>query len=223
MIEIALGTARAVFTTRRGGDSTGPYASRNLGRFTDDDRATVDRNLAALRAELGVDQLQMLHQVHGAEVKAAQPGELLEADGAFTDAANIGLLVTGADCPPVVLAGPGTVAVVHGGWRPVAAGIVERAAAIVGSQFEAAIGPGICQRHFEVGPEVIAAIGDDAVAAAEGRQLDLAAVIATKLRRAGAASVELVDRCTYCEPDEFFSHRRDGGVTGRQAGVAWLA
>ena len=223
MIEVALPGARAAFTTRVGGVSEGPYASRNLGRFTEDDTKVVARNLEGLREELGLLRLQLLHQVHEASIATADPLGIPDADGSFTDDAGIGLLVTGADCPPVALAGGGRVAVIHCGWRPVAGGIVERAAGLFDGDFEAAIGPGICQRHFEVGPEVIEAMGEDGPPAADGRQLDLPAVIKAKLARAGARQVQDVGRCTFCEPDAFFSHRRDGGTTGRQAGVAWLS
>ena len=57
---------------------------------------------------------------------------------------------------------------------------------------------------------------------AEGRMLDLRAVAERKLGAGGVTEVEHVDLCTYCREDLFFSHRRDRGVTGRQAGLAWL-
>lgn len=221
MIELELGAARIVFTTRNGGVSEGPFASRNLGRFTDDNPEAVERNLADLQSELGLQSLQLLHQMHGIAIAEADPAVVPEADGAFVAAPGVGLLVTGADCPPVVLANGSAVVAIHCGWRSVAGGIVEAAAARIGPGFSAAIGPGICKRHFEVGPEVVEAMGADGPPAAQGRQLDLAAIVRAKLTRCGAAAVEHVDRCTFCEPEEFFSHRRDG-VTGRQAGVVWL-
>ncbi len=85
----------------------------------------------------------------------------------------------------------------------------------------AAIGPGIGPCHYEVGPEVLEAFADlDGVA--DGRMLDLKAVAAAQAREPpGWPHVHDVDRCTYCEPDTFFSHRRDDGVTGRQGGMVW--
>jgi copper oxidase (laccase) domain-containing protein len=84
----------------------------------------------------------------------------------------------------------------------------------------AAIGPGIGPCHYEVGPEVLAAFAD-LEGVASGRMLDLKAVASAKLHGRGVEHVHDVDRCTYCEPDVFFSHRRDNGVTGRQGGMAW--
>jgi hypothetical protein len=108
----------------------------------------------------------------------------------------------------------------HCGWRGLAGGIVERALAAFDDVPAAAIGPGIGPCHYEVGPEVLEAFADlDGVAS--GRMLDLKAVAAAKLRAGGVAHLHDVDRCTYCEPHAFFSHRRDDGVTGRQGGMVW--
>ena len=108
----------------------------------------------------------------------------------------------------------------HGGWRGLADGIVESAAARVEAE-AAAIGPGIGPCCYEVGEEVLAAFSDlDGVA--EGRMLDLPAVARALLERAGVATVEVAGLCTSCNPDLLFSHRRDGERTGRQAGLAWL-
>ena len=54
--------------------------------------------------------------------------------------------------------------------------------------------------------------------------LDLPPVVAGAARApAGSTRIDHVDRCTSCRADLFFSHRRDDGVTGRQAGLAWRA
>lgn len=223
MIRVSLDNAEVAFSDRTGGSSMPPYDSLNVGRLTDDDQAAVEANIAKLREQLGVNQLQLLRQVHGDAVLdvAVVDDSMPEADAASTAKTGVGLLATGADCPPVALAGATRIAIVHGGWRPVAAGLIEKTAARMGGPFEAVIGPGICQKHFEVGPEVVEALGQGAVARTDGRQLDLRGVIADRLSAAGALNVTDVDRCTFCEPDAFFSHRRDGGVTGRQAGVIW--
>jgi copper oxidase (laccase) domain-containing protein len=102
-----------------------------------------------------------------------------------------------------------------------AAGIVQRAVEEVGAQ-AAAVGPGIGPCCYEVGDEVRAAfegIGPDLVA--NGR-LDLREVARRLLERAGVRSLEVSEECTSCSPELFFSHRRDRGRTGRQAGLAWL-
>lgn len=225
MFEVELPAARAIFTTRTGGHSEPPFDTRNLGLFTDDEDTVVRRNIDALKEEIGLRSMQLLRQVHGETIEEVTPathGTIPIADGAFTSERGVGLLITGADCPTVFLASGDRLTALHCGWRPLAAGIIENGARMFqGETFEAAIGPGICQDHFEVGPEVLEAMGADGTAHAAGRQLDLHSLIRARLERAGAKHVHTVARCTHCEPELFFSHRRDGGATGRQAGVAW--
>ena len=126
-----------------------------------------------------------------------------------------------ADCYPVALSDGGRVAMLHCGWRPLAAGILETAIAGFEGMPAAAVGPGIGGCCYEVGPEVLAEF-EDLDQIADGRMLDLRAVISRRLERAGVTEVHHLDLCTSCHPDLFFSHRRDRGVTGRQAGLAVL-
>ncbi|MFL5780535.1 MAG: polyphenol oxidase family protein, partial [Thermoleophilaceae bacterium] len=147
--------------------------------------------------------------------------DLRKVDGHVTELDGLALLVLVADCLPVALAGGGRVAMLHCGWRGLAAGILERAVERFDEPPAAAVGPGIGRCCYEVGEEVLAAFSDlDGVA--EGRMLDLRAVVAGRLERAGVRQVEHVDLCTSCNPDLFFSHRRDGPETGRQCGVVVL-
>jgi copper oxidase (laccase) domain-containing protein len=126
-----------------------------------------------------------------------------------------------ADCYPVALSNGARAAMLHCGWRPLAGGILERAIARFDETPAAAVGPGIGGCCYEVGPEVLDAFADlDGVAS--GRMLDLRAVISAKLAAAGVTRVEHVDHCTSCRPDLYFSHRRDGGLTGRQGGLVVL-
>jgi hypothetical protein len=233
MIDVDLPGGRVVFSTREGGVSEGPYESLNLGILTDDDQERVAENRARLASAAGVspDQVAMGWQVHGTDLLEwdgppsgggyASPGaELRQVDGHATNARDVALLVLVADCLPVALVSPTRVAMLHCGWRGLAGGIVERALAGFDEIPAAAIGPGIGPCHYEVGPEVLSAFADlDGVAS--GRMLDLKAVAAAKLRAGGVSHVHDVDRCTYCEPDALFSHRRDDGVTGRQGGMVW--
>ena len=173
----------------------------------------------------------------------AEPGaELEKVDGHTTTAPGLGLLVLVADCLPVALAGGGRVAMLHCGWRGLAGGIVGRALTLFEETPSAAVGPGIGRCCYEVGPEVLAAFADldgdavdsaslpnrpdgdanDSAGVASGRMLDLRAVAEAKLRAGGVERIEHIDLCTACRPDLLFSHRRDRGVTGRQAGLAWL-
>ena len=108
----------------------------------------------------------------------------------------------------------------HCGWRGLAAGIVARGAEAVGAT-DAAIGPGIGACCYEVGEEVLEAFAGLGPGIASGPMLDLAAVARRLLERAGVERIEVAGLCTSCERELFFSHRRDRGRTGRQAGLVW--
>jgi YfiH family protein len=223
-IEVELPGARAVFTTRRGGHSHGPYESLNLGRLTDDDPELVKRNRAQVEGELGVP-MALVRQVHGKRVltvTGASEPPLPEADGQATTSRGLAPAVLTADCLPIALAADGAVAMLHGGWRGLAAGVIDEGVRVlrkVGGDgpISAAIGPGAGPCCYEVGEEVLSVFGEP------GPNLDLKGIACDRLERAGVSSVHDVGLCTICSPpDLFFSHRRDKGVTGRQAGIAWL-
>jgi len=233
-LEATMHGAHAAFTTRLGGVSEPPFDTLNLGVLTDDDEDAVRENRRRLAAALGVDpgQVPIGLQVHGAEILRhtspqspspfATPGSPLpEADGHVVTAPGLTPLVFVADCLPVALLGPRGLALLHCGWRPLAAGIVGKGAAMVEAT-EAAIGPGIGPCCYEVGDEVLAAFDGLGEGIADGRMLDLPEVARRLLAAAGVRKVEVAGLCTSCEADIFFSHRRDGSRTGRQAGLAWL-
>lgn len=224
-IAIDLPGARALFTTRRGGYSAGPYESLNLGLLTDDDPDSVARNRALLTAETGVT-LAYIRQVHGTEILEAaidRPGR--EADGEVTAERGVGTVVMTADCLPIAIAGGGAVGVVHAGWRGLADGVIDNGISALrtlagGGALHAAIGPGAGPCCYEVGEEVHARFGGDG---RNGRNLDLKAIAREQLTRGGVEVVHDVGLCTICsDPSLFFSHRRDRGITGRQGGIAWL-
>lgn len=233
--------ARAAFSTRRGGHSSGPYASLNLGWLTDDDPAAVTRNRAVLEADLGCPPLSFVHQVHGTQVRritADTPppvprdggGGRAEVDGQATNQSGIAAAALVADCLPVAVAGGGAVAMLHAGWRGLAGGVIATGVQAVRElgdetrppQLTAAIGPGAGPCCYEVGDEVHEAFADVPEAHRAAR-LDLKAIARCQLDRAGVGAVHDIGICTICsDPALLFSHRRDHGVTGRQAGVAWL-
>jgi hypothetical protein len=130
-------------------------------------------------------------------------------------------MVLAADCLPVALYGPHGLAMVHAGWRGLAGRIVEAAAEAVGAT-AAAIGPGIGPCCYGVGEEVLDAFIDLGGGIAEGRMLDLPEVARRQLEVCGVERVESAGLCTSCDRELFFSHRRDHGRTGRQAGIAWI-
>jgi YfiH family protein len=233
-LEAELPGARAAFSTRLGGVSEGPFASLNLGTLTDDAENAVLENRVRLAAALGRGPASIAigHQVHGAELAIhigpqspspyAEPGSPIpDVDGHVTADPDIAALVFVADCLPVALAGPDGIAMLHCGWRGLAAGIVARGAEAVGAT-AAAIGPGVGACCYEVGEEVLDAFSDLGEGVASDRMLDLPEVARRLLAASGVADVESAGLCTSCEPDLFYSHRRDDGVTGRQAGLVWL-
>ena len=234
MTTIRLPGARAIFSTRLGGVSEGAYESLNLGILTDDEpeRVLENRRILAEGAGLAPDAVAMGWQVHGSELLeweeapagggyAGPRAELQRVDGHLTGRAGLGLLVLVADCYPVALAGGGRAAMLHCGWRGLAGGILESALERFSDTPAAAVGPGIGGCCYQVGDEVLAAFSG-LHGVADGSRLDLRAVIARKLEAAGLESVQHVDHCTSCRPELYFSHRRDHGVTGRQAGLAVL-
>jgi YfiH family protein len=235
------------FTTRIGGVSSAPFDTLNFGNPANtiqDPQSNIDENYRRLQQAIGVEGRSILrvHQVHGCTVAVADPDREFNIH-AYADA----VVITGrdqlasvriADCVPVLLAdeqGRG-VAAVHAGWRGVVAGVVPRAleklrAISPDSNFIAAIGPCIGFDAFEVGPEVLDAfhnlLGDKAPIrrAPNGKgHVDLRAAIATQLHLAGILKdkIDSTDRCTFTHADEFFSHRRDNGVTGRMVALVGL-
>ena len=241
-LEADLGGARAAFSTRLGGVSEPPFDSLNLGILTDDDSAAVTENRRRLATALGLDPAGVVYalQVHGTRLidhsKAAaqsrgslgakyvqkEPRDHLpEADGHLVRQPGLAPMVLAADCLPIALYGPRGLAMVHAGWRGLAGGIVGAAAEAVGAT-TAAIGPGIGPCCYEVGPEVLDAFADLGYGIAAGGMLDLPEVARRCLARAGVEEVESAGLCTSCERELFFSHRRDRGRTGRQAGIAWI-
>jgi YfiH family protein len=220
----------AAFSTRVGGVSEAPFDTLNLGRLTEDDAEHVTENRCRLCAEVAADpdRLRYGRQVHSSIVhRAAGTGE--PGDGVWSDTPGEPLLVFTADCLPVALARANgdrpAVAALHVGWRGLLAGIVESAAAALGSaHLAAAIGPGIGPCCYEVGADVAEPFRERFGAAiVEDGRLDLWSATEQALRAAGAATVMRVDLCTACNPELFFSHRRDAGRTGRQGLIAYVA
>jgi YfiH family protein len=235
------------FATRLGGLSPAPFDSLNLGNpsgcATQDDYGRIYANYDLLQTAIDVAGRERLwvHQVHGGEVVRARRGEACEsgvkADALVTDDPTRIVAVRVADCVPVLIASDDgrVVAAIHAGWRGVIAEVVPN---VVNATCEisrsdtaclvAAIGPCIGYDAFEVGPEVIEVFelkfgGEAPVRRQDDGKghVDLRAAIAIQLRRLGVSDdrIDTTDRCTVRDRDEFFSHRRDHGVTGRMAAL----
>ena len=77
----------------------------------------------------------------------------------------IAIGVRTADCLPVIIRSESEIAVVHAGWRGLASHIVPKAMKMFapGSKLEIIIGPAASIENYEVGHEVVDAIGHTAV------------------------------------------------------------
>ncbi len=223
------------FTTRRGGVSLPPYESLNLGRSSLDLPEAISENRRRVLEFMGLDPgvLATAGQVHGADVdRVSTPGLKSAVDALVTQSPGLAIAITTADCLPLLLAAPRTVAAAHAGWRGIVAGIpgavldaVCQAADCSPQQVTVAIGPSIRSCCYVVGPEVARRFPQSAVLHdPTGLRLDLVHAVRLELGEAGvpATAIEALDACTACEPSWYYSHRRDGARTGRHWAVAAL-
>jgi len=220
-LEASFGSARVLFTERADG---------NMSSVGGEGREAGAENRARLRRRLGLGGLARGYQVHGTRVLIASSGNdrrpqgaLESADGQATAAAGVGAMVLAADCLPVALVAPRAVAMVHAGWRGLAAGVLEQGIVTVRTlsdgEIAAVLGPCAGPCCYEVGPEVHEALG---TGVEEKRTVDLRAIARERLRAAGVSELTELGGCTICD-ERFFSHRREGAAAGRQAGLAWLS
>jgi YfiH family protein len=216
------GGGRALFTTRADG---------NLSTRAGEDHERGLQRRDELCASLGLRWLCASPQVHGTHVQRVlavtgsrgMPARI-DADGHATALRAVGTMVLAADCLPVALGCDGAVAMVHAGWRGLAAGVLEQGVSAVrelggGDGVGAVIGPGAGACCYEVGEEVHRALGG---AHRHGRKLDLQGIARERLHAAGVEQIHTVRACTICD-ERFFSYRREGQRAGRQAGIAWLS
>lgn len=228
------------FTTRSGGVSEGPYASLNLGLSSGDDKKLVAENRRRVMAAFGVDETNVcaFSQAHGNRVLTGGASWFLEeADAAVSDTLGLLLVVSTADCLPVLLHDPvtGAVGAAHCGWRGTvqgtAAATLEKMTELYGTNpvdVQVAFGPAISKTNYQVGPEVVTAFRDagfpEGVATPDGTGrflLDVPGANRWQLRQNGvqAENVWECGLCTYAEPERFFSHRQSAGRTGRHWAV----
>lgn len=235
------------FTTRYGGVSTGHLSSMNIGASRGDDPANVAQNYRILGDALGFDtcDLVLTRQTHTDIIRAvtyADAGKGLshaaypECDGLITNTPGVALAVFTADCTPILLwdCVTGAVGAVHAGWRGTAAGIAQKAVEAMTAHYgcrpeniRAAIGPNIGMCCFETDADVpnaiTAALGSDALAhirqTGSKYHVDLKAINALFLRRAGVTHIEISTCCTACEPERFWSHRVTKGNRGSQGAI----
>ena len=228
---------QAFTTMRRGGVSSGPWASFNLAAHVEDDPCRVAVNRRLLMERLALPACPAwLEQVHGSRIVDLDgPSPDFRADGSITRAAGMVCAVLTADCLPVLLCNrAGTaVAALHAGWRGLAAGILEQGVRRMPDDSEvlAWLGPAIGPGRFEVGGDVVEQLGCDAVSAdgwcrgtdKVGKYLvDIYQLARQRLSAAGVAEVSGGGWCTFSDEARFFSYRRQGRC-GRMASLVWLA
>ncbi|MGH1398839.1 MAG: peptidoglycan editing factor PgeF [Alphaproteobacteria bacterium] len=237
------------FFSRKGGVSTGIYAGLNCGAGSDDDPAAVLANKDIVRDAAGAEALVTLHQVHSAEcvvIDAPFAGEPPEADAMVSDQAGIALGVLTADCAPVLFMGEKAngapvIGAAHAGWGGAFKGVLGASVeAMIGrgavlSSIRAAIGPCIAQASYEVTYDFAERFIEQdeghekffKAASREGHLMfDLAGYCALRLSQAGVRQVEILDRDTYADEENFFSYRRkthrDEADYGRQISVVCI-
>lgn len=243
----ALPRIRHGFFGRRGGVSTGIFASLNMSESGGDKLNHVAQNRQQATEQLGfpIDNLATLKQVHSTTVIAItsppDPAERLEADAMVSNLPGLVMGILTADCAPVLLADAeaGVIGAFHAGWKGATGGIAY--GTVLGmvslgadpSRIVAAIGPTISYDNYEVGPEFAADVLRQHRDAANrigkptgGREhFDLPGFIFDQLHGAGVRLVDDLKLCTYAEPKRFFSHRyathRDT-TTGRQMALIGL-
>jgi YfiH family protein len=214
------GRGRVLFTTRADGNVSSVAGSQSgLGELAS----------GRLSQRIGVRRIARGRQVHGAVVARVRSAEdrsgdsLREADGQATALSEVAVMVLTADCLPVAVGCSCAVAMLHAGWRGLAAGVLEEGVLALeelgcSHAMSAVIGPGAGACCYEVGAEVHEALSGSSASGT----LDLRALARRRLLNAGVADVRDIDTCTICD-ERFFSHRREGACAGRQAGVAWLS
>lgn len=231
------------FFGRAGGVSNGLYASLNCGAGSADDRAAVAENRRRALERLGLDppRLVTVYQVHGRAVHVATTGPAAgdrpRADAMVSDRPGLALGILTADCAPVLLADPvaRVIGAAHAGWQGALGGVIEAVVAAMAAlgaepgRIAAAIGPAIGRDSYEIGPEFQRRFLDHDAANARffraGRRadhphFDLPAYVARRLRDAGVATIDPLDRDTCGQDGRYFSYRRsrlrDEADYGRQ-------
>lgn len=228
-----------IFSTRCGGISPAPFDSLNLGTDVGDNGSHVQRNLRLLMRASGLQEVpHQARQVHGIKVLPCRGQGLVhddEADILISNARGTALAVGTADCLPILLADPEIrgIAAVHAGWR----GTVKQAA-IAGvaamqqmgaepARILASLGPCIGPCCFEIDTHTAQRLAASCPGAAEhihGHErphADLAAINQAQLLLAGLSPrhIERIEDCTCCQPQRYFSYRRDGANSGRHLAI----
>ena len=234
------------FTTRLGGVSTGVLSSMNIAMKLDETEENVTRNFEILGNALGFEirDLVLTRQIHSDIVRTVTRSDCNgcfhrdypECDALVTNDPGVALTVFTADCTPLLLHDPitGAVGAAHAGWKGTAQNIGAKTVEAMVQSFgcdpaniRAAIGPNVGYCHFETDADVpeamISAYGEEVKAfirkQGEKFYLDLKAINALSLKRAGVRHIEISEDCTMCRPDRYWSHRITGSIRGSQGAI----
>lgn len=231
------------FTTRKGGNTPPPFDTFNLGRhdaaidYWED--ALANRKKLCAGLEIPYAELRVPGQVHSKRVVFAEDAQQLkEVDAVATVSSDVPILLHYADCVPIIIFDPrrSALAVVHAGWRGTAAMIASEAVTALvnraGSEawdLIAAVGPAIGSCCYPTSAEAAKSLastvtdGELFITLRDGQPCpDLQAINAMQLLERGLSIVDVSDQCTACNSGLFYSHRKSGGITGRQGAIACL-
>lgn len=225
--------------TRRGGVSSAPWHSLNLGGSVGDDPANVASNRTQVFNAMGraPESMHDVWLIHSTEIVYADEPRPIDAicpraDIIFTDNPQVSLFMRFGDCVPILFHDPKkkVIGIAHAGWMGTVRGVVGAAVEGMRSRYGcnpgdivAGIGPSIGVDHYEVGMEVISQVrekfpqdADRVLRSVNGStHFDLWEANALQLLRAGVEQIQISGECTACNLDDWFSHRAEKGKTGR--------
>lgn len=234
------------FTTKLGGVSTGVMAGMNIAIKLDETEENVTKNFEILGDTLGfaISDLVLTRQIHSDIVRTVTRKDCNgcfhrnypECDALITNDPGVALTVFTADCTPLLFHDPvtGAVGAAHAGWKGTAQNIGAKTVEAMCREFgcdpaniRVAIGPNVGFCHFETDADVpeamIAAYGDEVNEFIRPRgskfYLDLKAINALSVKRAGVRHIEISEDCTMCRPDRYWSHRITGERRGSQGAI----
>ena len=222
-------SVKAFVTSRKGGVSKPPYDALNLAAHVGDEREAVEVNRALLSKKMELPSRPVwLNQVHSNSVIQVGCGmsDLADADGSFTREVGVVLAILVADCLPVFLCSltGKEIAVIHAGWRGLAEGVIQQGIKRFSEkELMAWIGPAIGPCHYEIDGSLRHRFPQEFLR--KGRDdkhwmLDLPGIATRQLIDAGVSRIFRSELCTYCNPDRFYSFRRDD-QTGRFVALIW--
>jgi len=233
------------FFMRHGGTSPSPWKSLNMATSVGDSSENVIENRKRIADALQIGRFDFydLWQVHSNEVVIAEKprrrGEPhMKADAIVTNKENLALLMQFADCVPILFFDPErkVIASAHAGWKGTLSGIAAETVKMMMQKFNSepgkiisVIGPSICREHYQIGEDVASKVNsffksEEKVLTCikEKKFMDLSAANRIILEKMGLKNIEMMDICTFCNKEDWFSHRGENGKTGRFASIITL-